>query len=41
MEMIADHVGGPGQGFPCSLLSGSQGVSAVARVSDRGRVAEE
>jgi len=44
MEMIADHVGGPGQGFPCSILSGtlsSQGVSAVARVSDRGRVAEE
>jgi hypothetical protein len=23
MEMIAAHVGGPGQGFPCSLLPGS------------------
>ena len=40
MEMIAAHGGGPGQGFPCSLLSGSQGVSAVARVSDRGRLTE-
>jgi hypothetical protein len=41
--MIAAHGGGPGQSFPCSLLSGtlsSQGISAVARVSDRGRLAE-
>jgi len=41
--MIAAHVGGHGQGFPRSLLSGtlpSHGASAVTRVSDRGRVAE-
>jgi hypothetical protein len=36
MEIIAAHGGGPGQGFPCSLLSGtlsSQGASAATRVS--------
>ena len=41
--MIAAHGGGHGQGLPRSLLSGtlpSHGASAVARVSDRGRVAE-
>jgi hypothetical protein len=41
--MNATHGGGHGQGLPRSLLSGtlpSQGASAVARVSDRGRVAE-
>jgi hypothetical protein len=43
--MTVAHGGGHGQGlgFPRSLLSGtlsSHGVSAVARVSDRGRVAE-
>ena len=41
--MNAAHGGGHGWGSPDSLLSGtlaSYGVSAVARVSDRGRVAE-
>ncbi len=41
--MFAAHGGGHGQGLPRSLLSGtlpSHGASAVARVSDRGRVAE-
>ena len=40
-EMIAAHGGGHGRGLPRSLLSGtvpSHGASAVARVSDRGRV---
>jgi len=42
-EMIVAHGGGHGRGLPCSLLSGtlpSHGASVVARVSDRGRVAE-
>jgi hypothetical protein len=43
-EMNAAHGGGHGGGgLPRSLLSGtlpSHGTSAVARVSDRGRVAE-
>ena len=41
--MTAAHVGGHGQGFPCSLLSGalsSHGVSTVDHVSDRGCVSE-
>ena len=42
-EMVAAHGGGHGRGLPRWLLSGtlpSHGASAVARVSDRGRVAE-
>ena len=42
-EMIVAHVGVHGSGFPGSLLSGTlsnYGASAVARTSDRGRVAE-
>jgi hypothetical protein len=42
-EMIVAHGGGHGRGLPRSLLSGtlpSDGASAVARVSDQGRVAE-
>ena len=41
--MNAAHGGGHGRGLPRSLLSGtllSHGASAVARVSDRGRLAE-
>ena len=41
--MVAAHGRGHGRGLPRSLLSGtlpSHGASAVARVSDRGRVAE-
>ena len=44
MEMTVAHVGVHGWVSPGSLLSGtrlSYGASAVARVSDRGRVAEE
>ena len=42
MEMIAAHGGGPGQGFPCSLLPGtlSSRGPLPARVSDRGCLAE-
>ena len=42
-EMIAAHGGGHGRGLPRSILSRtlpSHWASAVARVSDRGRVAE-
>jgi hypothetical protein len=39
MEVIVAHVGGPGQGFPCSLLPGP-GAFDVARVSDRGCLTE-
>jgi hypothetical protein len=41
--MVAAHGGGHGRGLLRSLLSGtlpSHGASAVARVSDRGRVSE-